>query len=116
MQQPECQQAPKPEHQQPLQQQLASAASAIPAEVLAAIQAAVSATVLPPLQQEVEQMKAAHHGGATESEEEEDDECKAMLIDARHKRSLDAENSNVLRLRKSGQAEGRPARVQRTTA
>ena len=100
--QPTQEPALKPERQQTWQQ--ASAGSAISGEVLAATQAAVSAAVLP-LQREVEQMKAACQGDAIESDsEEQDDEPKVMNVDAKHKRPLDPENNNVLRIRKPGQA------------
>ena len=83
--------------------------------MLAAIQAAVSAAVLP-LRQEVEQMKAACFGDTTENEEEEEQngESKEIHVDARHKRSSDTENSNILHLRKTVQVADRPSRIPRT--
>ena len=49
--------------------------------------------------------EAACQGDAIESDsEEQDDEPKVMNVDAKHKRPLDPENNNVLRIRKPGQA------------
>jgi hypothetical protein len=76
--------------------------------VLAAIQAAVSAAIMP-LRQEVQEMKtAAVMEADTESEEEE-----AMPVDSRHKREREDRNSNVLRLRRSTEDGERPCRQQR---
>ena len=100
------------------------------AGALAAIQAAVAAA-LAPLQtkvnamslelQEIAKGDAEIFGDSgSETEEEDDDnpeaEPKEMLVDSRHKRTLENEAGNTIRLRKPRKSDSRPARAPRKSA